>query len=57
MLMAFSQEQVMKTRPAKLLVVVKKWGSPGLVEHRKASARYWGKPTRRVAFRVAQAPD
>jgi hypothetical protein len=33
------QELAMETRPAKPLVVVRKWGPLGLVGHPKASAR------------------
>ena len=53
----FYLELAMEIRPAKSRVVVRKWGRPGLVGQRKAPARYWVKPMRRVAFRVAQAPD
>jgi hypothetical protein len=51
------RELAMETRPAKQLIVVRKWGPPGLIGQGKAPASYWVKPTRRVAFRVAQAPD
>jgi hypothetical protein len=51
------RELAMETRPAKLRVVVRKGGPPGSVGQRKPPASYWVKPMRRVAFRVAQAPD
>ena len=53
----FYRELAMETRSAKPRVVVRKWGPPVLVGRQKAPARYRLKPMRRVAFRVAQAPD